>query len=598
MKFLPRALDNSNLMILNIYYDPGSNDYNTPDDVLDIIYKDIDTGKHHIETIINPKIEIYIVKPEFRTFNYYKNFIKIDQCNKYIVPYKFRYREIGKILGCNPQEAKYSKWVYQIDMDIIHYYMMQFKLEYSVDGPMPLSLGFSDIESDIIAFDSFAEPGEAPPNVISYFDESTKDMYTFVCIQDNVPVVNKEHKRYEYYEKLRVKFKEQTDHFIVNIEKFVDECKKDFEPSYGHIEYHVMVFADEMSMVKTYWDVFHKCANDYIFFWNAPYDVSNLIERPKVKGYNPDSLIPSPEFKNKHVYWREDKNATVHKRKHQFTTYTTGTIMDQMVNYAGVRSGKGKLPSVKLNAIASTELKDEKLDYSEYGNIRLFPYLDFWKFVKYNIKDVLLQVGIERKTKDANYIYMVITSNCLKTSEVFTSTAVVGNSLRAFAISNANSVMGSNKNKLFKVQKTEEQIKQEKKDKFAGAFVMNPKHCSSTGFELLGQENSKIHENAIDMDITSEYPTGMCIMNSSNETMVGKVYLSNPDDIELKLYENMYFVDSDDEDGYRKTADKSNLMVEGLSEDNPISFGEQFFKLPSYTSISEYINDHLEEFME
>ena len=91
-------------------------------------------------------------------------------------------------------------------------------------------------------------------------------------------------------------------------------------------------------------------------------------------------------------------------------------------------------------------------------------------------------------------------------------------------------------------------------------------------------------------------PTGMCVMNSSNETMLGKVFVSNPDDIELPVYENMYFVDADDEDGYRKTADKSNLMVEGLSEDNPIAFGQQYFKLPSYTVLSEYISDHLDEF--
>ena len=26
-------------------------------------------------------------------------------------------------------------------------------------------------------------------------------------------------------------------------------------------------------------------------------------------------------------------------------------------------------------------------NYSEYGNIRMFPYHDWWKFIKYNIKD-------------------------------------------------------------------------------------------------------------------------------------------------------------------------------------------------------------------
>lgn len=89
----------------------------------------------------------------------------------------------------------------------------------------------------------------------------------------------------------------------------------------------------------------------------------------------------------------------------------------------------------------------------------------------------------------------------------------------------------------------------------------------------------------------------MQITNCSNETMLGKVFLSNPDDIELKLYENMYFVDADDEEGYRKTADKSNLMMEALSENNPTAFGEQYFKLPTFTSIAEHIEDNLDEFI-
>lgn len=599
MKFLPRALDESKLMILRTYYDSGTNDFKTPDDVLDIVYKDIDTGKIYIETLNNPKIEIYVVKPQYRTFDYYKNFIKKEECDKYLVPYKFRYAEIGKILGCSPKDAKFSKYVYQIDMDIEHFYIMQFFKEYGCKTDnKPLTLGFSDIESDIIQIeDGFPTPGETPTNAISYFDEGKDVMYTLVCVQDNVPHVPETSKKYEFYEKLRERFKKQTDDFIARIDEFKEECRKDFEETYGKIDYKIMVFEDEVSMYKAYWKIIEYCQNDYAFFWNAPYDISNLIERPRFLGIDPSEIICSPDFGPRKVKWHEDKNAQVHKRKHIFDTYTKTTFMDQMVNYAGIRSGKGKLPSVKLNAIAKNELKDEKLDYSEYGNIKMFPYYDWWKFIKYNIKDVLLQVGIERKTHDANYIYLVMTTSSLKPSEVFTSTTVVGNDLRLFADMESGMVMGSNKNKLFKVPKTEEQIKEEKKDKFAGAFVMNPGHCSSTGYVLLGSLNKYIHDHAIDFDITSEYPTGMLIMNSSNETMVGKVYLEDPDSIEIKLYENMYIIDGDDQVIYNKTADKSNLMVEGLSENNPTAFGETFFHLPSFTQIATHIEDNIEDFI-
>ena len=388
MKFLSRALDNSNLMILRTYYSGGTRDYVTPDDVLDIIYKDMDTGKKYVETIVNPKIEIYVAKPQCRDYAHFKNFIPIDQCDKYLVSYKSRYAEIGKILGCSPKDAKFSPYVYQIDMDIEHYYMIQFQIEYGNDLPKPLSLGYSDIESDIINTTTFAAPGECPPNAISYFDDNTQDMYTFVCTQDNVPVVDPSHKKYEYYEKLRSRFKHMTDDFVARVDEFVAECNRDFDESYGHIDYHVLVFEDELSMVQAYWSVVDKCDNDFLFFWNAPYDVSNLIERPKVLGVNPSDIISSKEFgKGRELYWYEDKNAKVQKRKHIFNTYTRVVISDQMVNYAGIRSGGSKLPSTKLNVIAKDELEDEKLDYSEYGNIKMFPYYDFWKFIKYNIKD-------------------------------------------------------------------------------------------------------------------------------------------------------------------------------------------------------------------
>ena len=516
MKFLPQSLDGSDLMLLRTYYDSGTKDFKTPDDVLDIVYKDIISGNIYIESIKNPKIEIYVVKPEFRDFDYYKNFIEIEKCNRYLVHYKTRYSEIADIMGITPKEVKYSKFVYQIDLDIEHYYMMQWVAEYSKDNQdKPLSIAFSDIESDIIALEkNFSKPGEVPTNAISYLDTNTMTMYTMVCIQDNVPHVSKSNVKYELYEKLRNDFKDQTNYFIDHIEDFVKECHDDFDASYGHIDYKIMVFEDEMALYNAYWKMVHHCQNDYCEFWNAPYDIGNLIERPRVLGYDPNDIIPDPDFRRSRdlkgccpdirITWHEDKNYEVHKRRHIFNTYTKTIFTDDMVNYAGIRSGKGKLESVKLNAIARKELEDEKLDYSEYGNIKYFPYLDWWKFVKYNIKDVLLQFGIDKKVHDTDYVYNLMTSTALKPSEIFTSTQLVSNDLRLFALIEFNMVMSSNANKLFRVKKTEEQIKQEKLNKFAGAFVMNTEHCSPTGFKLLGILNKYIHAHIIDFDVGAE----------------------------------------------------------------------------------------------
>lgn len=510
MKFLPKVLENSNLMILRTYYNPGTKDYRTPDDVLDIIYKDIDTGNIYTESIPNPKIEIYITKPEKRTYQHYKVFSPIEDCDKYLVSYKFRYAEVAKILGCTPKEARYSKYVNQLDMNIEHYYMMQFYLEYDRKESKPITLGFSDIENDIIQLEPgvFPEPGETPINVVSYFDEVTDTMYTLICIQDNVPHVPEGHKRYEYYEKLRNRFKEQTTDFINRLDEFVEECKETFTPSYGEAKYKILIFENEIDMMTAYWKIVDSCQNDYGMFWNAPYDISNLVERLRTLGVEPERLIKSAEFTDRKIRWYEDRNAKAHKRKHIFDLFNKTSFIDQLVLYAGVRANRGKIPSLKLNAIAKTELKDEKLDYSEYGNIRLFPYFDFWKFILYNIKDVWLQVGIERKVHDIDFMYMIMTTSAIRIMEVFTSTLVVGGSLRSYVFIEKNHVMGSNKNKLFRVKKTPEQIKEDEKNKFAGAFVMDPAHCSSTGHMLLGILNKYIHDHVIDMDIGSELTMG------------------------------------------------------------------------------------------
>ena len=609
MKFLPRALDTSNLMAIRAYYDRGTNDFKTPDDVLYFVYKDIDTGKKYIEEIKHPRVEVYVVKPEYQhiirqnrnddKLTYYKNFIKKDYCNKHLVSYKFKDAEIGKVLGCAPNKSKYSPFVFQFDMDIINFSMMQFYIEYGMKNDnKPLKIGMSDIETDIISIDRFPEPGECPINAVSYYDTPSRTMYTLVCLQDNIPFLPIESKRKKYFDELRASFKEQTKYFVEHLEDFKEECKKSFEESYGEINYRIFCFEDEVKFLRAYWEIVRACDPDYLEFWNAPFDVSNLIERCKTLGLDPNEIIADPQIgANAHIKWYEDPNPTTHKRKHIFDLYTKFIVTDQMVNYAGIRSGKGKLESTTLTAIAEKELHDTKLDYSEYGNIRYFPYLDWWKFVLYNIKDVLLQNGIDQKTHDTDYVYNMMSSTCLNYNEIFTSTQVVANDLRLFALLQKDSIMGSNKNKLFRVQKTEEQIKQEKKDKFSGAFVMSPNHCSSTGFMLLGTLNKFIHDHAIDFDIGAEYPTGIQIMNCSNETLVGKVYLKNPEEISIELFPNMWIVDGDDEDIYKKTCDPSVLLVEGLAEDNVMRFGEVYFKLPSFSLIADQIENNIDKFL-
>ena len=60
MKFLSPDINKENIMLIDILYH-GANKRNDYTDALDIIYKDIDTGKKHLKTIEEPEIDIYLM---------------------------------------------------------------------------------------------------------------------------------------------------------------------------------------------------------------------------------------------------------------------------------------------------------------------------------------------------------------------------------------------------------------------------------------------------------------------------------------------------------------------------------------------------------
>ena len=228
----------------------------------------------------------------------------------------------------------------------------------------------------------------------------------------------------------------------------------------------------------------------------------------------------------------EDKNAKVAKRKHQCITWTLPTFLDQMVMYAGIRSGRGELASTKLNYIAQIELKDEKLDYSEDANIKTLFYRNLYKFIEYNLKDVLLQWGIETKTMDIQTIYSRMYDLFVTPSQSFTTTKVVLHALYSYALGKGF-VLGQNRNKNHKnlilpkygekfANITEDMDEEEymseifggdeeveenedgtvKREKYAGAFVMNPLYINPTGVYVRGKPSKFIHDHVVDLNIS------------------------------------------------------------------------------------------------
>lgn len=597
MKFLGPQADSMDLMILNIIYYEGEK--GQKDDVLYVVYKDINTRKKYVETIHNPKVEVYIVRKEYRNFNYFKDYIHKDYLDKVTVSYKFKTNELAKIMDMNWNEIKYCPYILGSDLNIESYYMSYFIKEYSNDKPKPLSVGFFDIESDIIEFQEgeFAPIGEPPINAVSYIDYDTKHVYGLFLRNDK---------------------NQQIKEVELNLDNILESLHEKFDEAFPNYEYSIRFFDNEIELIISLIQLFIACNNDYILAWNLPYDIMSIISRISKLGYDPrDILHDCNNFEIPICEFRNDDNVIAHKRRQVSKISIMPVFIDFLVLYAGIRSAGPKLPSLKLSFIAKKELNDDKYDYSEVASLRTLPYVDYVKFMFYNIKDTLLLAALHEVTNDINELYIRCSTDGLMPYEIFTSTAMLTGSLRLFIEKNCNMIMGNNRNKIFKNDKSnqnkytlideddewefdifgeemdedddEETSDNNKKKKFSGAYVSNPTRMLSTGLKINGSESNYVHNNIIDQDITSEYPTSMIIMNLSNETLVGKMFFKEPEKVDIPMYSYML----QDEEAAEYKCKPEVLFMEMLSECQYENMGSLFFSLPSTDEVIRIFENEL-----
>lgn len=614
MKFLPLEMVRPHMIPINIqYYNPVAHGgtYQDPD-VLTLVYKDQDTGEKIVYDIKDPEMEIYIVKPEHRIFDHMRDMIEMEKCNKYRVKYRQRWAFAAKQLGLSsPNEAKVSPYVFNADIAIETYYLINFVMEYPSDKPKNLSLGKLDIENDIIKYDgTFPGYGEPPINAVTYINMDTNDVYTLGLLKDDLPEVPVGHSKYGYYQQLKKHFYEQVDMIMKDPGLIERKCHEAFDEAYPDMHYHILYYTDERDLLKDLMKIIHSTDNEYIGIWNSPYDMQHIMSRPEALGMDPKEIIPDERFSIRLVGFKEDTNPIFHKRRHVCQTSTVPSMEDDMVLYSGVHAQGGVIPSHKLGYIARKELGDDKYDYSEISDIAHLFYEDLITFFLYNIKDVLLLVALEHQTKIMDIIYSRLYQMFVFPREAFTTTKVVWHSLIKFMY-DAGYVPGSNRNKgkhhksiidyssalgeqatTLNLEGIEEDGEyfieideptdgdddEDKDEKYAGAWIANTLHMKPTSVIIMGAPSKYVHDNVADLDVGSEYPSAINTCNISNETLVGKVYLENPDEADVPIPEGFVFR-GDDQEKYKM--DKNNFLMETYTEGDIFNFASLWLNLPT-----------------
>lgn len=633
MKFLDKRWDNIPIIPMYFRYHRANFDEKFSG-AIDIVFKEVSTGIKYVETIDDPVYEVYIVKDEYKSkYTFMHDYIPKAHTYPVKVHYSRRNFELAKELNIDKTEVKYSPHIYGYDIQMDVFYNTQFLLEYPYDGVKDIAVGFLDIESDVIKIrGSFPEVGEPPTSVVTYIDGNQRQAYT--VINKETAITEMDMARDPELKRLQEGYLEQFKYFETHLDEFLAECHQRFDNEFPGIEYHIIICENEMEMQTTLFKIMHACDNDFIFIWNSPYDMGNLTERPRKLGYDPRRIICNPKFKYKEVVFEEDCNVEIGRRAHKCYISTMFTVVDQMVLYTGIRRGENKIPSSKLNSIAKIELGDNgKIDYSEFGDIKHFLYANYWLYILYNIKDVLLQVGINDKTNDADDMYDRMYTDALSSNEIFISTKMEINALRTFMLSSnrlpEKLVVGSNRNKLYgdqisisdnmrivkkidklkedftfesesdmdkavdelvsrNVSEIEEDAAEEvngepkKKKKFSGAMVLNPARMRHTGIFINGDPSRLIHRYVIDMDVTSEYPSSIQALNLSNETMIAKIFIDEEKVNKIPIYNN-FEMTGEELAGYKQ--DVNNFFSELYTQKQYLSIGEIFFHLPSIDTI-------------
>lgn len=513
-----------------------------------LVLKNVKTGEKKLFTAMDPEMLIYVVNEDERDYNYCPAYRPLKECTPVRVKYKAVLDAIAQVGGEKCKQFLTSNrkagarnlckelfkypYVLGADYDYTDYLRIEWALHYhNNDIHVHVDKMFMDIEVDGIDVPGFPKPGECPVNAVSLIDEASSTVFVFLLRNEKNP---------------------QIEEFERNMNTHIAEYHEAFDESYGELDYKIAFFDKEIDLIAAVFEVINTLKRDILGIWNMGFDIPFLIERIRVLGYDPASIICSPDFATKILNYRKDTKQHDFKRKNDVFLVTAYTVyIDQMGTYIKIRKQFAEQKSLKLNAIAQKELKDTKLDYSDEANIKTLPYENFPLFVMYNIKDTLLQLGIERKTHDMDTVFLNTLSNATPFHKIFSQTQVLKNHAYISYFTQGY-IIGNNRNIDYtkdRFNDDEEEAAVKKKKEVEGALVGDPELNLHVGIEMYGMKSKYIFPYVIDFDYSSLYPSIIIAFNIGRETMIGKLVLDgfahlNPDPTDILYDQGRHFIEA------------------------------------------------------
>lgn len=566
MLMLKSRREGSDVTLLNtIYHRPRKKeDGKWTKGAMSLIVKDNDTNSKFVETIENPHYEYFMAnEEEYIPHNLF--FIEKDKVTPISVPFvdlekdianrtnnlEFYFNNIKEGNRINNRKLHTHNRVFRSDMHIEDHIRFYFNKIYS-NNITPLSKAYLDIEADTIDMTGdFPELGECPINAVSVIEGDT--VYTLLLRNENNPLIQE--------------FEDNLDEsFITRIKETIDTTvggyKQVIRLGLDKLDFKILFYDEEINLLIDLFKLINYKKPDFVLAWNMAFDIPYIIERIKVLGYDPIDVLCHPDFKYKECKYFIDQKADMLAERGDFYTISSYSVyLDQMVQFASRRKGQSILDSYSLDFVGKVVAKVRKLDYSDLTtDIAKFPYLDYARFVLYNIVDTIVQRCIEHKVEDIDYVFSKSIANSTRYPKVHRQTVYLANRA-AMEFDEYGYIIGNNINK-----------SNAKPAKFPGAFVADPLKISDKEKVKVNGNPINLYRNTNDFDYKRLYPSLLQESYMAPNTQIGMMY------IDEKIHD---FENRSNDDKFRRAGG----FVEDLASGNYLEFCNRWLKLPDYKTL-------------
>ena len=612
-------INDKDVSLLNVtYIRPGKDKYTGEkiQERFEVIYKDSNGNVHKKDE--PAEADIFIVKPEYRNYNYNKPVERIDHCDVVRVPISKIKFKIAEAMG--EQGEAFVKdcianknfkaldrlygWPYSYvaDFQPEYYYMRDWYKNHELKEPK-LTKAYMDIEIDQIDnkidINNIKNSAIAPVNCVTVILEESRECYTFILKPFPPPLISSGEYNEDYRKELYESQLKQWKYLMDHKKEFIKEQHEAFDKVYGKFDYHIRSYDKEIELIADIFRLINDRKPNYLMCWNARFDIQYLMYRIINLGYDPVSIICHPDFKNPRCYFQEDNRTfEISKQTDYFNCSSYTQYVCQMRNFSNVRKSEHKLRSFSLNAISDRELKDKKVDYADIGNIITFPYIDYWRFLAYNVKDSMLQYGIEKKNNDIATYYMRSHENLTPYNKIFKETHLLRN-VREKYFEDGGWVQGNNINIISKDNDNEfyESSDERNNESYDGAINADPIWNDNIGVDLMGKNSNNLYSNCIDFDMSSFYPSNKIFSNMDPITLIYKASLDNNDFLSGEINNRSLNTDyiKKDKNGNEKTTDFTGEALNAVLGENILTVGFNYLNLPSITELTDRVIKELKK---